>query len=157
MNVTLYIQKDQSEVWERARKLAKDKSSLSAMVTEALKEYVEREETRRKAQQELEGKMREYELEICRAMRGPSYTIRFRGVLLAREPGIYRRDIYLTDNGNLVLYWNMPNYTDYRKFNSFEDLVEWFQEKQHEHEDAGIEELLAEAANALGEELVIDL
>jgi len=155
MNVTLYIQKDQAEVWNRARNLAKDKSSLSTMVTEALKEYVEREETRRRAQQKLESAMQEYELEISRATVSPSYRIHFRGVLLAQEPGSYGREIYLTDQGNLVLYWHMPDYTDYRKFNSLQDLVKWFQEQQHE--DAGTEELLAEAANALGEGLVIDL
>lgn len=160
--ITLYVRKQDRELWERARALAGGEASLSALVADALKEYVEREERRREAEQQIEEEMQDYELEIY----GPgqaSYTLKFRGTLLAADENyVGGPEIYITKAGKFVLYDydRLEGWASYWLFDSLNDLVAWVEEgraKEDRYFERITDVLLAEAAERLGKDLVIEI
>ena len=155
--VTLYVREADEELWERAKALAGDAESLSAMVTEALREYVTRKERAMAAREATTAAMQEIELEVNVESGGMltarTHKVRFTGALLAESGvdygGFDYHAIYVTRGGRFVLYTRGEDGRLYRVYDTLDRLA-----RANRHLP---KELLARAAEALGEEYVVEI
>ena len=127
-NKTIYVKDADREIWEKAEELAG--GSVSALITEALRRYVEEEE--RKEQVGME----DIYVELWRGPNNEPYTARLVGQWLLEadaddtrtmEPGFDAGAYYgvaLTQRGNLAVYIQHNNEgvaPILRTYGSFED------------------------------------
>jgi hypothetical protein len=138
--VTLYVKDADSNIWERARKLAGDSDSLSRIVTEALAAYVPQREAIVALEKRSARKMKAVELKGIVPGGIAPQKVRFVGALLFSLPKtVYRRleasknaeieqvgttDLYLTGGGTLVVHENggdRPHGSDVMAFRAFTD------------------------------------
>ena len=148
----IYVREGDKELWEKAEQLAGD--SLSGLLAEALRQYVDRKERERKMQEESEGAMSKQELEVNAVNpetgvvdSARTFKVRFVGRLLASNN---TTDVYLTKGGSLVVYQTSSDIASYEKFDTLKDFAE-------EYGDALGEDMMAEIAEALGEEYVLEI
>lgn len=158
--VTLYVREADQEVWERAKALAGGEESLSAVVSEALRQYVERWERQEKAREKLQQQMEPIELKV-NAWRGNepdhrrTYRVRFTGTLVGTtDPDGWRSgdwtEVYLTEGGNLVVYGSWKDFLFYKKCEDFDELIESYGQRLGE-------DVLAEIAEAMGEDYAVEI
>lgn len=152
--VTLYIREADRDVWEKAKALAGSDDSLSGVVVEALRDYVENEERRRNAKDECDQEMKPVELLVnVRNQHTGKFTaakrkVRFVGVLLY---SLGPRRVYLTRGGKLVSYCEDSSGIGWcDEYETIDDLAE--AEREFLGDDA-----LAEIAESMGEEYITEI
>ena len=106
-NKTIYIREADADVWQRAEKLAGD--SVSALITEALRRYVEQEDQKERTDMErIEIELWGPEERPCRAASlvsgccGPTRTRRGPASLVTTWAHTY--GVALTQRGNIAVY-----------------------------------------------------
>lgn len=152
--ITLYIREADQDVWLKAKALAGSNDSLSGVVVEALRDYVEREERRRNAKHERDAEMKPVELLVnVRHQHTGKFTatkhkVRFIGALLY---SLGPRRVYLTRGGKLVSYCeDSSGVSWYDEYETIDDLAE--AEREFLGDDA-----LAEIAESMGEEYITEI
>lgn len=152
---TIYIRLGDIELWEKAEKLAGE--SLSALLIEALRQYVEKRERELKAREERQTEMENVTLEITPVdgatgfvLSNRAYKVQFTGTLLGSTSGIPRYDVYLTKGGKLIVYYTATDIAGYEEFDTLEDLA-------NEYADKLGDDIMTEIADALGEEYVVKI
>ncbi|BAS29381.1 hypothetical protein [Limnochorda pilosa] len=151
--VTLYVRDGDGQLWERAKALAGGDDSLSGLVTEALRRYVDEQERKQAARQEVKDRMREYVLETTiisgGVVTGSKRKVRFVGALLAEgQEATTIHDVFLTSGGKLVHFIEASDGNFYDVYETLDDLAA---------RAAVPEDVLAEAVEALGEEYVVNI
>jgi hypothetical protein len=148
--VTLYVKDTDALVWENARALAgAGDESLSALVTDALRERVERLEAQRK----IEGG---HNTTITLAVGAPEKKVRFTGRLIAsrRLDGV-ETQIYQMKDGRIVWFQEHEKGNVYDIHESLEALADKTMGQGGVLDDVTV--LLEHAFAAAGEEFLIDL
>ncbi len=153
--VTLYVRDEDQPVWARAHALAaKMEDSLSAIVTEALRRYLDQKEREHAARAAWAGKMQPVELRVDH---GAQFTVRFTGTRLAtlRQQDGKERTVYLTAAGKLVYYEQLTEDVGaYEVFDSFDALQHALVRSEG---PMAVDEFLARVAEALGTEFVLHI
>ena len=148
--VTLYVKDCDAPVWEKARALAgAGDESLSALVTDALRQRVERLEAQRKIEA---GDI----TTITLAVGDPEKKVRFTGrLLVSRRLGGAETQIYQMKDGRIVWFQQRRNGNLYELYESLAKLADkTMSQGVVTDEDTA---LLEEASAAAGEEFLIDL
>jgi hypothetical protein len=148
--VTLYVKDSDAPVWGKARALAgAGDESLSALVTDALRQHVERLE----AHQKIEAGNTTI---ITLAVGHPEKKVRFTGrLLVSRRLGGAETQIYQMKDGRIVWFQQHRNGNVYDIYQSLVTLADkMMSQGVVTNEDT---DLLEEASAAAGEEFLIDL
>jgi len=148
----IYVREGDKELWERAERLAGDRDSLSSLLSDALREYVESREREEAARQALQERMEEYEFQITAVdpqtnfvLPGREYKIRFIGALLSE---VGNTEVYLTKGGKLIMTELCPGTgLFYREYDDVDELIA-------DNEDELDENTIAEITEGLGKEYV---
>jgi hypothetical protein len=142
--VTLYVKEADEPIWDRARQLAGD--SLSSIVSRALAAYVEEQETRAKAQTEMQRAAETVTL-LVEPHDRPTRKVRFTGVL-AHESNAGGTHAYVTTSGKVVLaHYDRAMLLSVEVFDTYQEFLA--------SEPTG--DIAAAVAETMGEEWIEDI
>jgi hypothetical protein len=140
--VTLYVKESDSPVWDKAKKLTGNTDeSLSGVVSELLKSYVERHESQKSAEEKTGRSMQELEFELGGELNNNiRRTARFTGALLATGHGYQvggdqnQYALFVTSGGSLVVHATSGRGSTveiFRRFDDFNGAVEYREDGEY--------------------------
>ena len=148
--VTLYVKDADEAIWERARKIAGE--SLSAIVSQALAEYVAAQEQKAAALETLREEATTHVLDHV-PEDGPARKVRFTGILVHEfmDSGLHTYEFYLTTSGKVIEANDVAGLSAI-VYDSYEDFTNKLPATNHQYKEAA-----AAIAQALGEEWIEDV
>jgi hypothetical protein len=158
--VMLYVSDADAAIWERARDLAGDGDSLSAIVSRALAAYVEQREREQRAEDSLQNSMREYLL-LHESDDDTPRKFRFTGALIHTSSEGHGRitRVYLTKARRIVVEAeNRSGNSRVDVYDGFEDFAENSRTQDPAVDrDEYAKAMLVDVSEALGREWVEDI